>query len=142
MSNKQVMDLIKEQLSATGTAGLTVTGNSMAPLFKDKKTVVELALPKKIKKYDILLYTRENGAVVLHRVVKVAKNGLWLRGDNDMVTEKGVPPTWVAALAIKSVTDGKEKNLQGLGNRLYGMGRCLRRTAKRLFVHKSNRGTR
>ena len=47
---------IEEGLKGGKDINLTVTGNSMYPLFKSRVDTVVLTVPKKIKKYDILFY--------------------------------------------------------------------------------------
>jgi len=136
LKNDDVFDLIKQRVDRGARAELTVTGISMMPLFKDGVTMVELTAPAKIKKYDIVLYKRKNGAVVLHRVVKVAKDSLNCRGDNELVTEKGVDKSLVAALAVRAETEGKSRKLQGFSHRMYGRLRGLRRTALRMIRGK------
>lgn len=136
MKNDCIFELIKQRVAGGDTASLTVTGVSMEPLLKNKATVVELCAPIKIKKYDIVLYKRPNGAVVLHRVVKVKKDSLNCRGDAELITEKGVVPSAVAAIAVKALTNGKEQRLQGFSHRMYGRLRVLRRTLLRIFKLK------
>lgn len=135
LNNREIFELIRERVEAGGTAKLVVTGRSMEPLFKDGLTVVELSAPRKIKKYDIVLYVRPDGNVVLHRVVKLRGEVLWLRGDNEVVTEVGILARFVAAVAVFAETDGKRTKLYGLRHRMYGLGRSLRRTFKRTFFY-------
>ena len=136
MKNEDVFQLIKERVESGNTASLTVTGSSMEPILKNGVTVVELCTPTSIKKYDIVLYKRKNGAVVLHRVVKIKNSTLVCRGDNELVTEKGVEKSLVAALAVSAFTNGKKRTLQGFWHRMYGRYRVLRRTLVRLFKGK------
>ncbi|MBR6593938.1 MAG: S24/S26 family peptidase [Clostridia bacterium] len=136
MSNEQLVALISERLCTGGTASLTVTGNSMAPIFKSGVTVVSLKKCDNIRKYDIVLYQRQNGTVVLHRVIRVAGDTLVLRGDNDIQTEKGVPCAAVIGLAYEACTEGKRVHLQGIRNRMQGRYAALKRSVKRLFYKK------
>lgn len=140
LKNNDVFLLIKERVDSGMSAELTVTGVSMAPLFRNGATVVELKAPRRIKKYDIALYTRPDGKVVLHRVVRVCGDSLWLRGDAEVVTEKGVPLSSMAAVAVCATTNGKKKKLYGFRHRLYGAYRSLRRTIIRVFRHRNSRG--
>lgn len=64
-------------------------GNSMHPLIKQNFYVVHLKKAEKIKKFDILLYKRDNGNFVIHRVMKV-KDTLTMCGDNQIYHEKGI----------------------------------------------------
>lgn len=55
---------------------------------RDKVTLA--ALPDRIKKYDIILYKRENGTFVLHRVTGKKENAYIFRGDNQFSDEYGI----------------------------------------------------
>lgn len=136
MNNDQLVALIKERLDSGRVASLTVTGDSMAPLFKDGVTVVSLNKADVVRKYDIVLYQRQNGTTVLHRVVKTDDKHLTMRGDNDIQTEKGVPINAVIGLAFEAETEGKRVRLQGFRHRMYGRLIGLKRNAKRLFYKK------
>ena len=48
-------------------------------------------------KNDIILYRRENGKYVLHRIVKIKGNDLLLCGDNQSDIEKGITVDMVIA---------------------------------------------
>jgi hypothetical protein len=39
------------------------------------------------KKYDVIFYRRENGQYVLHRIIKIKKDGYVCRGDNQTAKE-------------------------------------------------------
>lgn len=133
MKNDEVFELICNQVQAGGEAALTVTGRSMEPLFKDKRTVVTLTAPKgRIKRHDIVLYRRKNGQVVLHRCIKARGNTLCCRGDNELVTEKNVDTASIVAVGTRAVTDGSTRKLYGATHRLFGTFCGLRRTVLRV----------
>lgn len=121
MKNSDVYDLIKERLDGGGKAELTVTGKSMQPLFKDGITQVLLEpYGDKLKKYDIALYKRADGTVVLHRYIGRSADGLCFRGDNENYTEKNIKPENICGIAVSAVTGDKTFKLTGIKNRLYG----------------------
>lgn len=121
MKNSDVYDLIKERLDGGRTAELTVTGKSMQPLFKDGITQVLLEpYGDRLKKYDIALYRRADGTVVLHRYIGRSADGLCFRGDNENYTEKNIKPENVCGIAVSAVTGDKTFKLTGIKNRLYG----------------------
>lgn len=121
MKNSDVYDLIKERLDGGGKAELTVTGKSMQPLLKDGITQVLLEpYGDKLKKYDIALYKRANGTVVLHRYIGRSADGLCFRGDNENYTEKNIKLENVCGIAVSAVTGDKTFKLTGIKNRLYG----------------------
>lgn len=98
--------LIEEILASGGTAEITVTGNSMYPMLKHRKSQVRLAAPTKLQIGDIPLYRRENGAYILHRIVNTEGEVFTCCGDHQWHLEKGIRPEQVIAV----VTDFKRGN--------------------------------
>ena len=69
-----------------------VKGVSMRPFLRNADFAYLTALPKTIKKGDILLFQRENRQYVLHRVYKIKKDGSFLMlGDNQKIPEPVSP---------------------------------------------------
>lgn len=58
----------------------------------------------------MILYRRDNGAYILHRIYRVTPDGYWLVGDTQILIEKGVRPDQV--LALVTAVRRKEKLLQ------------------------------
>ena len=110
---KQIVDMkrlepsIKEIIGAGGNVRLTVTGQSMMPTLIEQRDSVILVKPDKLKKSDIILYQRTNGEYVLHRIVKVTKEGYGLCGDNQMKVEFPVLPEQIIAVVSAIVRKGK-----------------------------------
>jgi len=83
-----ILPVIKEVLNSGKGFVLTVTGQSMRPTLRNLKDKVELSsVTSLLSKGDLLFFERENGAVVLHRVVKVCDNGYVVSGDSQSYTE-------------------------------------------------------
>ncbi len=89
---------------------LTTSGTSMKPMLRDRKDVVyltKLAAPP--KKYDVVLFQRDSGAYVLHRVVRVEPDGgVVFCGDNQTTLERVSNPD----LLIAVVRSFKRGNFQ------------------------------
>lgn len=97
------------QLLAQGQTHVTVpvAGNSMVPFLHDGDTVYLDAAPKKLKKGDVVLYIRENGDYVLHRICEVERNGsLVLVGDAQQLLES-LPRTQVRGIVVAARHKGK-----------------------------------
>lgn len=93
----ELAELIQLQLEQGGRAELIVTGSSMHPLFRSRRDKVILT-PRTAKKPDIILYLRDNGAYVLHRIVR-EKNGIFIvTGDNQWQLEEVRPDQVIAAV--------------------------------------------
>ena len=84
-------------LSGGAQVKFTVSGYSMYPLLHSNADTVILTKKQRIKKYDILLYKRENGEFVLHRVVGFMKEAGKKNGTmcmaGDFETKLSVPCT-------------------------------------------------
>lgn len=82
------MRLVLLQLENGGKANLTVTGFSMMPLLRNLRDSVWLIpAPEVLKPGDIALYQRDNGQYILHRVIRVTKDGYLFCGDNQAELE-------------------------------------------------------
>lgn len=85
---EQLAELVLFQLKEGGRANLMVTGNSMYPMLRSGVDMVELIpLSARQKKGDIILYRRDNGKYILHRIVAVTKDGYICCGDNQSEKE-------------------------------------------------------
>lgn len=91
-----------EMLEKKGSVTFNPAGKSMLPTIRDKGDKVVIKKIKKIKKYDILLYVRDNGDFVLHRVLKVNPNNTFnMCGDNQHYIEKNVRKGQILGTVIK-----------------------------------------
>lgn len=81
---EELYKVILLQLEQGGRARLTVTGRSMLPLLRAYRDAVELIpISNRQKKGDIILYRRESGQFVLHRIVALTQTGYICCGDNE-----------------------------------------------------------
>ena len=87
---------------------LTVTGGSMLPFLAPQRDTVLLSPPaRRPRRGDILLFTREDGSWILHRVRRVKKDGLYMIGDAQTVTEGPVPESRVLATVTRARIKGR-----------------------------------
>lgn len=116
-----LMPLIREKLEAEGAVGILSMGNSMYPLFRHQKDQVCLrsAEEEALKKYDMILYQRENGQYVLHRIVGIGEKGFVLRGDGQVVNEYPIRAEQVIAKVVRFTRNGKEYTCSHPGYRVY-----------------------
>ena len=114
---EELAELIALQLKESGRAELVVTGSSMHPLFHSRKDKVVLIV-RTPKKPDIILYRRDNGAYILHRIVR-EKNGIFIvTGDNQWVLEE-VRPDQVLAVVDGWYRKGRLKTPKSFSYKLY-----------------------
>lgn len=94
-----LLPFLKEMLAEGREIKMTVTGDSMYPLLRDRHDSVLLANSEQPKKYDIALFVRENGEAVLHRIVKCEREGFIMLGDNQYEKEGPIHLDQVVAVA-------------------------------------------
>ena len=86
----------QELINTKGKIIVTPVGVSMMPLIRQgKDTVLISKITQPLKKYDVVLFVRPDGKHVLHRIIKVKKNGYNICGDNQVIVEKNVPLDWI-----------------------------------------------
>ncbi len=100
--------VVEELIRGGGQVKITVTGNSMYPMLRDRAdSVVLTAPPQKLKRFELPLYRRENGKYVLHRILKI-KNGMYtMCGDNQTTLENDVAREQIVAVAKEFCRNGK-----------------------------------
>ena len=85
-----IVPMIESVIEDGRDAKIRVTGNSMYPTLVDRRDTVILSAIDKISVGDVLLYKRENGDYVMHRVIRKKDNTLSFAGDNELVLEHPV----------------------------------------------------
>lgn len=112
----QLVDVLQLQLTQGGVTVLTVTGTSMHPTFRHKRDRVKL-VKRKPKKHDVILYKRDNGAYVLHRIVKLGSPHICC-GDNQWQTEP-VREDQILAVAEGFTRNGTYRTVHDWSYRLW-----------------------
>jgi len=114
---EQLVQLVLLQLEQGGVAYLTVTGWSMRPFLRDQKDRVRLVPVEKLRSGDIILYHRDNGQYVLHRILRqLGQGGYLCCGDNQWETEV-IEDRQILAVVTEIFRDGKEYSVRHLGYR-------------------------
>lgn len=113
-------DTICEVLESGGEFRMYPSGTSMLPLLRQGRDSVSLSKPSGyLNKNDIAFYRRDNGAYILHRVIK-SENGVYtMCGDNQVVTEENVGHDSVIGVVTRIFRDDKPYNMNGAESRLY-----------------------
>lgn len=102
-----------------------VVGNSMHPLFVNGRDKVTVVKAEKVKKRDVILYRREDGSYVLHRVVGKGRLGYKLCGDDQIAVEYPVKREDVVAVMTSFERKGREYGTKCLWYRIYSFLWCL-----------------
>lgn len=124
MNKVQLADyypLIRETLDNGGTFSLTITGSSMYPFILGNRDKVTLSpITTELRKNDLPLYRRSNGAFVLHRIVRVEEDGTYTCcGDHQWQLEKGLKRDQMIGIATEYVRKGKRLTNKNVVYRVY-----------------------
>ncbi len=95
-------------------------GDSMMPLIKEGRDLMVLTIPSRPpKKYDAVLYKRDNGQYVMHRILGEDENGFIMCGDNRYDKEFGIRENQILAILTSVSRNGKEIKNNSLKYKLY-----------------------
>ena len=116
---EELMPLIQESLMAGKSVRFFPHGISMLPMLRQGiDSVVISPLPETLKKYDLPLYRRDDGAYVLHRIVETGETFTCM-GDNQFTRESGVRRDQMIALVTAFYRGEKYHSVEETGYRLY-----------------------
>lgn len=100
----------EQELDTHGFLIYTTAGCSMRPFLRSGEDLVciERKSPDRCRKYDAILYRRDNGRYVLHRVVKVRPDSYTLCGDNCWSLEPGICEDQVLGVLTGVIRKGRK----------------------------------
>ncbi len=119
-SLSEYADTISEVLESGGEFRIYPSGTSMLPLLRQERDSVSLSKPSGyLNKNDIAFYRRDNGAYILHRVIK-SENGIYtMCGDNQIVPEGNVEHRNIIGVVTRIFRDDKPFDTNSTGHRIY-----------------------
>ena len=118
-SFEELMPLMAECLSCGKSFRFSPKGTSMLPMLREGTDSVLLSpVIKKLEKYDIPLYRRENGKYVLHRIVEAGETFTCI-GDNQFVFEKNIQMEQVVAVVTGFYRGEKFHSVDEAGYKIY-----------------------
>jgi hypothetical protein len=102
------MKTLAEQLDSHGVIMRPNKGVSMMPLLRENRDVMVIRKreAERLRKYDAVLFVRDNGEYVLHRILKVNPDSYWIVGDN-CISGEIVREEQVIGILTEIVRDGK-----------------------------------
>lgn len=138
VSLNDLYPVMREVLDSGGEFSFITRGRSMMPMLRDGvDTIVLTKVITKPKKYDVLLYRRNDGRFVLHRIVGENKDGYIASGDNQTEYEYGIKPEQIEAKAVAYIKNGVRFETGTFRDKLYVrkivLRRFMRRIKKKLF---------
>ena len=116
---ESLYEVILLQLENGGKANLVITGVSMKPMLTEGRDAVVLTtITAEPEAGDIMLYRRDNGKFVLHRIIRVTPEGYLFSGDNQYELEE-VSRQQLLAVVGAFTRKGRSHTLREPGYRLY-----------------------
>lgn len=116
---EELIPLMRERLDAGQLIRFSPRGISMLPMLRQGRDQVTLSpITGQLKKYDLVLYERDNGQYVLHRIVK-AGEPITCIGDNQYAPEPGLRRDQMIAVVSAFTRNGREVSVSHPGYRLY-----------------------
>ena len=116
------MNNIERSIKELGYAVVPIKGTSMMPLLKEGRDRVELKpyCHERLKKGDVVLYKKNDGTLVLHRIIKT-ENGEFFTvlGDHQFNNAERVNNNQIIAVACGFFIKGRYVNEKTRQYRLY-----------------------
>ena len=86
-----LLETYRELLQSVKTLPLLISGNSMVPfLVHERDTVYLTRIDRPLKVGDMVLYQRDNGEYILHRICRLEGERFCMVGDAQIVLEHGI----------------------------------------------------
>lgn len=105
---EQLMPRLLEILEVTEPVPLVISGSSMTPFLVHGRDTVYLSKVKSpLCRGDMVLYRRDSGNYVLHRVYRVERDTYTMVGDAQTWLEKGIRPDQILAKVTAVRRKGK-----------------------------------
>lgn len=131
------MNNIERCIKELGYAVVSITGTSMLPLLKEGRDLVELesCSQERLKKGNVVLYKKNDGTLVLHRIIKT-ENGEFFTvlGDHQFNNDERVNKNQIIAVACGFFIKGRYVNEKTQWYRLYKKIWLSSLTVRRCFL--------
>lgn len=119
---EEIEPTIRKIFAAGGDFTFYPKGTSMHPFVEQGRDKITLApIQDQVRKYDVILYKRKNGAFVLHRVVGERADGYIFRGDNQFVKEYGIKKEQMIGRMTEIIRSDEVIRVDDVKHRLWAM---------------------
>ncbi|MBP7174684.1 MAG: S24/S26 family peptidase [Thermoclostridium sp.] len=96
-------------------------GYSMYPMLIPERdsVIIKRVEPETLKRGDVVLFRRDEGILVLHRIWKVKPEGVFLVGDNQEAIEGPIRKEQIKGLLVAFIRKGRKISVKNPFYRLY-----------------------
>ena len=103
-----LLEEYRKLLETVDQLPLLISGNSMSPfLIHGRDTVYLTKVNRPLKRGDIVLYRRKNGAYILHRICAVEGDTFSMVGDAQTEIERGIARDQIFAVVCSVIRKGR-----------------------------------
>ena len=96
---EELMPQLEEILQQAQAMPLVISGSSMSPFLRHGRDTVYLSrVTEPLKRGDMILYRRQSGAYILHRILRAEEDVYTLVGDGQLAPEPGIHRDQVLAI--------------------------------------------
>ena len=111
---------IEEVLTENGFVLVPVHGTSMRPLLKEGKSIVQIEQKDgRYERGDVVLFRKEDGTLVLHRIIEVQGNEYVVLGDHQYKEKEKIHLSQIIGCVSEYWTSGKQIHENSFGYRIY-----------------------
>ena len=102
------VSMLRDLVNEGKECRLLISGSSMAPFLVHERDSILFSKPdRELRRGDMVFYQRDTGQYVMHRILKVKPERLYIIGDAQTEVEGPVRPEQVFALVTKVNRKGK-----------------------------------
>ncbi len=133
-----IYEVMEEMLSLGKEVTFTTNGDSMRPLLFSSDSVTLKRVPN-YKKGDVVLFRKDDGSFVLHRIIKIKKDTVFTEGDALIRKDAPFDKSRIIGKAVAFIRKDKTIRLADFSYRFYkavyvsAFGRTLRKIKRKIF---------
>ena len=88
VNTQEYVSMLRELTEQGREVNMLISGNSMSPFLMHGRDSIRLKKPDcKLRKGDMVFFQRKSGKFVMHRIIRVRKEGFYLLGDSQQSSE-------------------------------------------------------
>lgn len=108
IDTREYVAVLRELTEEGREVSLMISGSSMSPFLIHQRDTIYFRKPdKKLKRGDMVFYERPGGQFVMHRIIRVRPEGLYLIGDAQTEIEGPLDSKCVFARVVRVRRKGK-----------------------------------
>ena len=108
VDTKEYVDVLRGLTEEGKEVSMLVAGSSMNPFLIHYRDTIFFSKPQRpLQRGDMVFYQRESGQYVMHRILRVKPEGLYIVGDAQTEIEGPVRPEQVFAVITRVKRKGK-----------------------------------